>query len=125
MQDPRFRSGCPIASALDLVGDRWTLVLLRSMVMGARSYSDFLAQPERIATNILADRLRRMEETGLIARAEAAPGPARGAYVLTPKGAALLPVLQALARWGEAHIPGRWAAPERFYAARLETLTDT
>ena len=52
-----FRTGCPIASTLDIVGDRWSLVIIRSMVMGARSYSDFLAMPEKISTNILADRL--------------------------------------------------------------------
>ena len=61
-----FRSGCPIASALDVFGDKWTLVILRSMVMGASSYSDLLNQPEKIATNILADRLSRMEAAGLI-----------------------------------------------------------
>jgi DNA-binding HxlR family transcriptional regulator len=115
-----FRSGCPIASALDLVGDRWTMVIVRSMVMGARSYSDLLAAPERIATNILADRLRRMEEAGLIVRADPAPGPARGAYALTPMGAGLIPAAQALARWAEAHIPGRWPTPERFNAANPE-----
>lgn len=112
----RFRSGCPIASTLDLVGDKWTLLILRSMAMGATSYSDLAREPEKIATNILADRLVRMEESGLIVQDRAGHGAIRGAYALTPKGAGLLPVIQALARWGEAHIPDRWHPPERFYA---------
>lgn len=119
---PTFRSGCPIASALDLIGDKWTLVILRSMVMGASSYSDFLSDPERISTNILAERLRRMEAAGLIEQRATRRGAARGVYALTRKGAALLPTIQELARWGEEHIPDRWHAPDKFYAARAEQL---
>lgn len=113
-----FRSQCPIASTLDIVGDRWSLLILRSMVVGATSYSDLLATPERISTNILAERLRRLEDAGLIARATARKGSIRGAYALTRRGAALIPALQELARWGEANIPDRWEAPARFYAAK-------
>lgn len=90
------------------------------MVVGATSYSDFLASAEKISTNILAERLRRLEEAGLIARATARKGSIRGAYALTRRGAALIPALQELARWGEANIPDRWEAPELFYAARPE-----
>lgn len=115
-----FRSGCPIASTLDIVGDKWSLLLLRSMVVGATSYSDFLATPEGISTNILADRLRRLEEAGVIVQKQQRQGSHRGAYALTAKGAALIPALQELARWGETHIPERWEAPARFYAARPE-----
>jgi DNA-binding HxlR family transcriptional regulator len=113
-----FRSGCPIASTLDIVGDRWSLVILRSMVVGATSYSDFLAMAEKISTNILAERLRRLESAGLIVQSQARKGSIRGTYALTAKGAELIPTLQAIARWGEANIPGRWTSPERFYAAR-------
>ena len=109
-----FRSPCPITSSLDIVGDKWTLVLLRSMAMGARSYSDFLDFPEKIATNILAARLASMEEEGLIEVEQPASGRRRGIYRLRRKGADLLPVLQALALWGETHIPGRWTIPDRF-----------
>ncbi|MBG6118653.1 MULTISPECIES: winged helix-turn-helix transcriptional regulator [unclassified Sphingobium] len=119
---PSFRSGCPIASALDLIGDKWTLVILRSMVMGASSYSDFLSAPERISTNILAERLRRMEAAGLVEQRATRRGASRGVYALSRKGAALLPTIQELARWGEQHIPDRWHAPEEFYAARPEQL---
>jgi DNA-binding HxlR family transcriptional regulator len=118
----RFRSGCPIASTLDIMGDKWTLVILRSMVMGARSYSDLLKQPEKIATNILADRLARMAEAGLIIEDRPRQGSIKGAYALTEKGAALLPVLQEVARWGETFLPDRWEAPRSFYELSLEQL---
>jgi len=117
-----FRSGCPIASALDIVGDRWTLLVLRSMAMGATSFADLAALPEKIASNILADRLRRLEAEGLIVRAPAARAGRRGGYRLTEAGADLLPVLQALARWGAAHLPERWPVPERFLTARPADL---
>jgi DNA-binding HxlR family transcriptional regulator len=113
-----FRSGCPIASALDIVGDRWSLVIIRSMVVGASSYSDFLASAEKIATNILAERLRRLESAGLIVQTQPRQGSIRGTYALTAKGAGLIPALQELARWGEENIPDRWTSPERFYAAK-------
>ena len=115
----KFRSGCPIASALDIIGDKWSLVIIRSMVVGATSYSDFLAAPERIATNILAERLRRLESAGLIAQTNPRKGSIRGIYTLTAKGAGLIPALQALAQWGRENIPDRWTPPERFYAARV------
>ena len=114
----KFRTGCPIASALDIVGDKWSLVIIRSMVVGATSYSDLLAMPEKIATNILAERLRRLEDAGLIRQTHARQGATRGVYGLTAKGAALIPALQALARWGEDELPDRWMPPERFYSAR-------
>ncbi len=117
-----FRSGCPIASTLDIVGDRWSLAIIRSMVMGATSYSDLLSAPERISTNILADRLRKMEAAGLIEQAAIRRGATHGAYRLTVAGADLLPALQAIARWGERHLPDRWTAPESFYAARAQDL---
>ena len=114
------RSNCPIASALDIVGDKWSLVIIRALLMGASSYSDFLDQPEKIATNILAERLRRLEDEGLILRASDRKGSIRGGYALSAKGAGLIPVLQELARWGEVNIPDRWTPPARFYAAKPE-----
>lgn len=114
----RFRSGCPIASALDIIGDKWSLVIMRSMVVGASSYSDLLAMPEKIATNILAERLRRLEAAGLLVQSQPHKGATRGTYTLTSRGAGLIPALQELARWGEHNIPDRWTPPERFHAAR-------
>ena len=120
-----FRSGCPIASALDLIGDKWSLVIVRSMAMGATSYSDLARQPEKIATNILADRLARMEQAGLVIEVTKRQGVRRGAYRLTDKGARLLPAIQALARWGEAELPDRWQPPDHFYTMTPEDLLAT
>ena len=122
MDDP-FRSRCAIASALEIIGDKWTLVIVRSLIVGATSYTDLLAAPEKIATNILADRLARLEAQGLIA-CERAPvgGKARLRYRLTPAGAELLPVLQAIAAWGATHLPGRSPVPDWFREARPQDL---
>lgn len=117
-----FRSGCPIASSLDIVGDKWSLVIVRSLAMGATSYSDLARQPEKIATNILSDRLARLERSGIVRQTEAGRGRLPGRYGLTRKGADLLPVIQALARWGEAHLDDRWRPPARFYALRSKDI---
>ena len=112
------RSPCPIATTLDIVGDRWTLVILRDLVNGKRRYSDFLASPERITTNILADRLARMEQSGLVERRLYQERPRRYEYRLTRKGAELHPVLCEMCDWANRHYPGTWVAPEKFYAYR-------
>lgn len=86
------------------------------MLLGASSYSDLLAMPEGISTSMLADRLRKMETAGLVHRKTVRRGASHGAYSVTDKGAALLPVLQEIARWGERHIADRWAIPPSFLA---------
>ncbi|RME66190.1 MAG: transcriptional regulator [Alphaproteobacteria bacterium] len=111
-----FRSACPIATSLDLVGDRWTLVLVRDLLMGKRRFAEFLASPERITTNILTDRLARMEQAGLIAKTPYQQRPLRFDYRLTDKGAALWPVLQAFCRWANHFMPETWTPPARFMA---------
>ncbi|WP_340644198.1 helix-turn-helix domain-containing protein [Phenylobacterium sp.] len=111
-----FRSDCPIASALDILGDKWSLVIIRSMMLGAHSFQDFHRAPEKIATNILADRLQRLQAWGLIETTPARPG-ARGGYRLTASGADILPLLQTLARWGEAHLENRSSPPDWFLKA--------
>lgn len=101
------RSPCPIANTLDLVGDKWTLLIARDLLFfGKRRYRELAASPEGIPSNILADRLRRMEAEGLIEKAPYQGHPVRYAYALTPKGADLRPVLVALIEWGNRHIPG-------------------
>jgi DNA-binding HxlR family transcriptional regulator len=100
------RSACAIASTLDLVGDKWSLLVIRDMLHGKRTYGELLDSPEGIPTNILADRLTRLEEAGIIASSPYQERPIRYAYTLTDKGAALGDVLLALVRWGKRHIPG-------------------
>lgn len=112
------RSGCPIASGLEIFGDRWTLVLVRDLLMGKSRYSDFLDSPERITTNILADRLATMERQGLIEKSRYQDNPPRHTYALTKKGEALLPVLQAMCRWANAHVPETWTPPASFMKRR-------
>ena len=100
------RSPCPVASTLDLVGDRWSLLVVRDLLHGKRTYGEILASPEGIPTNILADRLRRLEEAGLIRSAPYQDRPVRYAYELSDKGRDLGAVVLALVRWGKRHIPG-------------------
>lgn len=115
---PVFRSPCPVAASLDLIGDKWSLVIVRDLMINKKRYKDFQNSPEGIPTNILANRLRRLEQDGIIAKRPYQEKPARYEYVLTPKGADLLPVLQQLALWGKKHIPGRWSPPEWFINAK-------
>lgn len=100
------RSLCPISGILDIVGDKWTLLVVRDLFLNRRRYADFLASPEHIPTNILADRLKRLEQAGLVKRELYQENPPRAEYFLTRKGADLLPVLRAMREWGKLHIPG-------------------
>lgn len=113
LKRPR-RSACPIASALDLVGDRWSLLIVRDLLAGKRRFARFLDSAEGITTNILSDRLARLEEAGLIERRPYGAGRSRFDYLLTAKGAALLPVLQEIARWGQVHLPDTAPTPDTF-----------
>ena len=106
-----LRSACPVAGTLDLIGDRWTLLVVRDLLCGKRRYGELLASAERIPTNILAERLRRLEAAGLVAAAPYSEHPRRLAYDLTPKGRELADVLDALATWGVAHVPGTRRPP--------------
>lgn len=112
------RSGCPIATTLDMVGDRWTLVIMRDLVCGKKRFSEFLASPERITTNVLADRLAAMEADGLVVRRSYQERPKRYEYVLTEKGEALLPVLQDICRWANRYVPDTWTPPDHFMRKR-------
>jgi len=100
------RSNCPVAPTLDIVGDRWTLLIVRDLLRGKSRYSDFLASPEHIPTNILAERLKRLEHEGLITGTPYSDHPRRMEYRLTPEGGALGRAVSALARWGLSHFPG-------------------
>jgi DNA-binding HxlR family transcriptional regulator len=111
----KFRSGCPIATTLDLLGDRWTLVIVRDLLTGKSRFGDFLKSPERIPTNILTDRLERLETFGLIEKASYQDNPVRFDYSLSEKGADLLPVLQAVCVWANQHLPNIWKTPKSFF----------
>jgi DNA-binding HxlR family transcriptional regulator len=100
------RSLCPVACALDIVGDRWTLLIIRDLFGGKTRYGNFLASAEKIPTNILADRLKRLEREGLIARVPYSTRPPRMEYHLTLEGRELGRTVDALATWGLTHCPG-------------------
>lgn len=104
------RSNCPVACALDLFGDKWTLLLIRDMFLGKSRYGEFLESAESIPTNILVDRLNRLLEAGVIEKEPYQDKPVRYAYKLTDKGRDLGPIVVGLVRWGEKHIAGTKAA---------------
>jgi DNA-binding HxlR family transcriptional regulator len=103
---PFARSACAIANSLDVLGDKWSLLVVRDLRHGKRTYGELSLSPERIPTNILADRLKRLEGAGIVASTPYQERPVRYAYTLTPKGSALSEVLLAFVRWGKQHIPG-------------------
>lgn len=92
---------CPVARTVDLVGDRWSLLIIRDAMDGARSFTDF-QQRTGIARNILTDRLRKLTAYGLLAQVEASSGK-RKVYALTAPGRDLFPVIVTLRQWGERH----------------------
>src|SRR5216683_166015 len=95
-----YREYCALAQGLDMVGDRWTLLIVRELlILGPCRYTDLRNGLPGIATNLLADRLREMEKAGLIRREEAPPPVATTLFHLTPRGLELRPALEALARW--------------------------
>jgi len=106
------RSSCPAACALDVAGDRWTLLIVRDLLRGRDTYTKLAGSDEKIPTNILADRLKRMEEHGLIEAKPYQDKPLRHAYSLTAKGRDLGKVLAAVAQWGKKHIRGTVVAAE-------------
>src|SRR5215469_4319992 len=103
---PFARSPCAIANSLDIVGDKWSLLVVRDLLHGKRTYGELANSPEHIPTNILAERLKRLEAAGVISSAPYQQRPVRYAYTLTAKGSALGDVLLAFVRWGKQHIPG-------------------
>ena len=100
------RSQCPITCSLDLLGDRWTLVVLRDILLGKRRYFSEFAQVEGIATNVLTERLNRLKTAGLLIKEQDPADGRRRRYVPTPRGLDLIPVLLELGIWGTKHTPG-------------------
>ena len=100
----QYDQACPVAKALELVGDRWTLLLVRDLLNGTRRFQDFQASLKGIAPSILSDRLKLMEEYGLITRHFYSDHPPRADYTLTDKGKELGVVVSALAVWGSRHV---------------------
>jgi DNA-binding HxlR family transcriptional regulator len=96
---------CPVAKTLELLGGRWTLLIVRELLVGPQRFTDLHLALEGIPRNLLADRLRHLEAHGLVTREELPPPAARTVYELTGPGRELLPVIGALAQWGLTHLP--------------------
>jgi len=107
------RSRCPVANTLEIIGDKWTLLVVRDIFHGKRTYGEILSSPEKIPTNILAERLKRLESAGVIKRSAYQQRPVRYAYTLTEKGTALGQILSAVVQWGKRYIPGTRTMNER------------
>lgn len=105
------RSNCPVSSALDIIGDKWSLLIIRDIMMnGKNTYNEFLKSEEKIATNVLADRLSMLESTGILIKEEHPESKAKIFYRLTRKGIDLLPVLVELILWSDEYLPVSSAA---------------
>ncbi len=100
------RSRCPVSCVLDLLGDKWTLLLVRDLLMGKGIYTEFQQSPEGIPTNILADRLKRLQTAGVIEKQPYQERPVRYRYQLTSKGKDLSPVISAMIDWGNRYVEG-------------------
>lgn len=107
------RSPCPIACVLDVLGDKWTLLVIRDLFLGKRHFDEFLASPEGIATNILSARLAALTRQKLVRRTVDEHDRRRAAYELTERGRSLKTILLAAKEWGLANIPGTAAFPAR------------
>jgi len=100
----RYGQACPVAKTLEFVGERWTLLIVRDLLQGARRFQDLQKSLKGIAPNILSDRLKLLEEHGLVRRRFYSNHPPRAEYALTDKGKELGVVVGALASWGSRHV---------------------
>jgi DNA-binding HxlR family transcriptional regulator len=110
--EPR-RSRCPLTSVLDLVGDRWTLVVVRDLSLGKSTFDELQNGPEQIATNVLADRLRQLCELRLVERQDDTNDKRRKRYRLTEKGQRLKPLINGIIAWGLRELADTTTDPDR------------
>ena len=100
-----FRCNCPFTSALDVLGDKWMLVIVKQMLIeGKETFKDFTESEEAIATNILSSKLKLLEEVGIIIKTKRPDNKKTNLYLLTDKGLALTPILVELAAWSDKHL---------------------
>lgn len=99
MKEKKRRSICPVACTLDIIGDKWSMIVIRDMFLGVKHFNDFLRSPEHITTNILTARLQHLELEGIISKTAYQNNPIRYEYFLTPKGSQLEPIMKAMIDW--------------------------
>ena len=103
--DKKFRSSCSIASALDLVGDKWSLLIVRDMLMHhKRTYKEFIASEEGVATNLLSNRLKMLVSFDIISKQKLPENKKEIIYLLTEKGLDLAPMILEIALWSDKHV---------------------
>ncbi len=100
------RSICPVANTLDILGDKWTLLVVRDLLLGKQTYSEFQKSEEGIPSNILAERLKRLQQAGIVEKRQYQQRPVRYAYSLTEMGRELGPVVRSMIMWANKYIPG-------------------
>jgi DNA-binding HxlR family transcriptional regulator len=101
----KFRCNCPFTSALDILGDKWILVIVKQMLIeGMETFKDFTESEEAIATNILSTKLKLLEEVGIVIKTPLPDNKKTNLYLLTEKGLALAPVLVELANWSDSNL---------------------
>ena len=104
------RSFCPVACTLDVLGDKWSLLVVRDLMRGKKRFAEFVESPEGIPTNILADRLKRLAARDVIKSHRYSQHPPRVEYELTQKGEELRPIIRAMVEWGVRHEGARMPA---------------
>lgn len=115
------RSDCPINFALETFGDPWSLLIIRDIVyFGKKTYGEFLESEEKMATNILASRLARLEQLGILVKKPSVVDRRKEEYALTEKGLDLIPVLAEMANWSADHDPQTGAPPAWIALMRAE-----
>ncbi|WP_299157728.1 helix-turn-helix domain-containing protein [uncultured Tenacibaculum sp.] len=101
----KFRSSCPISSALDIIGDKWSLLIIRDMMFsGKKTYTEFNKSSEKISTDILSSRLTKLNELGIITKGKQEGNKKTNIYKLTKKGTELLPILLEIAQWSDKNL---------------------
>jgi DNA-binding HxlR family transcriptional regulator len=115
------RSSCPISSALDVFGDKWSLLVMRDLLFREqRHFREFHASEEGVATNILADRLERLEAGGLIRKTGGDPRSGKQYYVATRKGKDLIPLLLEMMLWSTKYLPDTSTPPELIHELKRD-----
>lgn len=111
----RRQSGCPVAFTLDIIGDKWSLLIVRDMIFrGSRYFGEFLEADEKIATNILTDRLKKLEDWGIVSKTQDPEHQKKHIYELTQKGVGLVPLVLEIILWGAQNDPGTTTPKELF-----------
>ncbi len=118
---PDRRSDCPVACTLDVLGDKWSLLVVRDIFEGKKRFGEFHNSREGIPTNILADRLKRLVQAGIVTKRLYSEKPPRAEYALTEKGMDLRDVVLVMFKWGRKHVPGtrRQLPPQEALPSRL------